>query len=98
MSGRLRVLVLILVMTLVVACVAGVELYVLYRTAFAQQQERLIETAQSRARLLEAMLRHEKEEVSDLGEWASHDEPLASTLNQVRDGHRRFRGFGETGE
>ena len=98
MSGRLRVFVLILVMTLVVACVAGVELYVLYRTAFEQQQERLIETAQSRARLLEAMLRHEEEEVSDLGEWASHDEPLASTLDQVRDGHRRFRGFGETGE
>lgn len=98
MSGRFRVFVLILVMTLVVVCVAGVELYVLYRTAFEQQQERLIETAQSQARLLEAMLRHEEEEVSDHGEWATHAEPLASTLDQVRDAHRRFRGFGETGE
>jgi len=44
-SARLRVFALILVMTLVVASVAGAELYVLYRTAFEQQQERLIETA-----------------------------------------------------
>ena len=40
----------------------------------------------------------EEEEVSDLADWSSHAEPLSSTLDQVRDGHRQFRGFGETGE
>jgi PAS domain S-box-containing protein len=89
---------LILVMTMVVVCVTGVELYVLYRAAFEQQRERLIETAQGRARLLEAMLRHETEEVSELVEDAAHLDPLTATLNQVRAGHEKFRGFGETGE
>jgi len=97
-SGSRRVFALILVMTLVVVCVAGVELYVLYRVAFKQQRERLIETAQSRARLLEAMLRHETEELTDLVESSTHLDPLSTTLNEVREGHERFRGFGETGE
>ena len=46
-------------MTVVVVVVAGVAMYLLYRTAFEEQRARLVETAQSQARLVEAMARHD---------------------------------------
>ncbi|WP_245927291.1 PAS domain S-box protein [Aphanothece hegewaldii] len=42
-------------MTTVVFMVAGLSIYLIYRTAFNQQKNRLFETAQAQARLLESM-------------------------------------------
>ena len=56
-SERRRILALILIMTAVAGGVAGIALFALYETAFEQQRGRLIETAQSQARLMEAVAR-----------------------------------------
>jgi signal transduction histidine kinase len=98
MKGNRTVLVLILIMTTVAVSVSCVTIYALYRAAFDQQRERLIETAQSRARMLEAMLRHENWESPIVADPALHGSPLSAALHVVNDAHERFRGFGDTGE
>ena len=93
-SGKTTVPLLIVIMAIVAISVACVTLYALYQAAFQQQRERLIETAQSRARLLEAMLRHEEREVG----YPGHGDALTVVLEQLKDSHEQFKGFGETGE
>lgn len=93
MSERRRVYYLILIMTIVAIAVAGVAVYLLYRTAFEEQRLRLIETAQSQARLIEAMARHEF-----VYERVHPEGAEAATLSQIIDAHENYEGFGETGE
>ncbi len=57
---------------------------------FEQQQKRLIEIAQSRARIIEAMAR------SDMKHTVG--EVFSNTLNQLIDAHNHYQGFGKTGE
>ncbi|MGD8382339.1 MAG: hypothetical protein PVJ11_09365, partial [Syntrophobacterales bacterium] len=57
MGERRRLFLLVLIMTTVSLVVAGITIYVLYGTAFEQQRERLVEAAQSQARLIEAIAR-----------------------------------------
>ena len=57
MTGRKRLFFLILIMTGVSLVVAGVAIYVLYRAAIDEARNRLVETAQSQARLIEAVAR-----------------------------------------
>lgn len=73
--------------------VAGMALWVLYRTAFDEERARLLEMAQSHARVIEA--------VADFDARHSRDfpgGPGAATLEQIIDAHGRYQGFGETGE
>lgn len=87
-------LLLIAVMTLVVVMVAGVSIWLLYGVAFDQQRDRLIEVAQGRARMIEAVAEFD-------AIHSQQDHPLgaaAATLSQIIQAHSRFRGFGETGE
>ncbi len=57
MSDRKRVLVLsILIMTCIALVVGAISLLRLYRTAFEQQRERLVETVRSRVRGVRAVL------------------------------------------
>ena len=97
MGERKRLFLLILIMTTVSMVVVGITIYVLYGTSFEQQRERLVETAQSQARLIEAVARfdavHER-----IDPRSYPGGPAVATLSQIIDAHRHYRGFGETGE
>jgi PAS domain S-box-containing protein len=88
-----RVFLLIAILAFVTFVTVGIAIYVLYRTALAEAQERLVETAQSQARLIEAVARFDSLYSSDYPQGAK-----AATLHQIKDAHGRYRGFGETGE
>ena len=93
MSDRQRVFLLILIMSVISLSVAGIAIYVLYNASLEGQRARLMDTAQSRARLIEAMARHDA-----IYEQNTPGGPIAATLSQIVDAHGRFKGFGETGE
>lgn len=92
MTERRRVFLLIAIMVAVATSMAGITLAVLYNTALNEQRERLIETAQSRARLIEVMAQSNAQIVD------SEEEAFDLTLSELRQAHERFSGFGETGE
>ncbi len=97
MGERKRLFLLVLIMTTVSLVVAGITIYVLYGTSFEQQRERLVEAAQSQARLIEAIARFDA--VRAKTNPASYPGgPAVATLNQIIDAHSHYRGFGETGE
>lgn len=75
-----------LVMTLV-------SIFVLYRTAYEEERSRLVEVAQSQARLMEAVARFDMKYSQNYPEGTE-----AATLSQFIDAHKRFEGFGESGE
>ena len=94
MSERKRVFVLILIMGVIVTSVIGIALIGLYQVTFDQQRERLVETAKSQARLIEAVARFD-------AIYSTTDVPggaVAATLGQVREAHEQFKGFGKSGE
>ena len=95
MSDRRKVLLVsVFILTVVALVVGAISLISLYRTAFGQQRERLVETVRSRARLIEAVARFDTMySTSDVPGG-----PEAATLSQVIRAHEQFRGFGETGE
>ncbi len=93
MNARKRLLLLILIMTGASLVVGGVAVSALYRTAIEQTRKRLAETAQSQARLIEAVARYAADN--------SADDPKGSetaTLSQIIDAHKHYQGLGETGE
>ena len=97
MSERKRLLLLIAIMSVVSMVIAAITITVLYRTAFEEEKERLVETARSQARLIEAVARFD----ADRDEQVPGVYPegaVAATLSQIEDAHRHYRGFGETGE
>jgi PAS domain S-box-containing protein len=77
--------------------VAGITIYVLYGTAFEQQRERLVEAAQSQARLIEAIARFDTARAKTNPEFYPGG-PVVATLSQIIDAHGHYKGFGETGE
>ncbi len=96
MSQGKRVFLLIAIITVMCVIVTWVTITVLYRAALNEQRTRLMETAQSQARLIEAVSRfaavHQKK-------WHPHvGIPEEATLRQVIDAHKHYKGFGETGE
>ncbi|MEN8132871.1 MAG: PAS domain-containing protein, partial [Pseudomonadota bacterium] len=94
LTNRQRLLVLLLVMATVGLTAAGLSLWSLYGTAFAEERSRLIEIVQSQARLIEAIARFDAIHSQD----ADPRGAAAATLSQVIDAHARYQGFGETGE
>ncbi len=95
MHERRRILLLIVIMLGVALSVGGITLQVLYRVAFEQQRERLVETAQSQARLLEAVARFDK---ANYGIDRTPEETFNATLSQIQEAHEQFEEFGNTGE
>jgi len=85
---------LILVMVIITMAVTGITIYLLYTTAFKRERTRLVEIAQSQARVIEAVARFDT--------MHSHEDHLegsfGATLSQIRDAHKNYRGFGKTGE
>lgn len=93
MSPRKRVFILICIMAAVTMIVEFVAIGMLYRTAFNEEKARLVETAKSQARLIEAMARFEE------SYHKMHPKsPDERTLSQIIDAHNHYKGFGETGE
>lgn len=80
-------------MSSIVLAVEAITIGILYYTAITQEKLRLEETAKSNARLIEAVARFDKE--------YSNDYPFGArqaTIDQIKDAHSKYRGFGETGE
>ncbi len=92
MNERTRVLVLILIMTMGLLLVTGITINILYRAAFNEEKARLVETAQSQARLIEAVARYDVVHSADFPGGSG-----AATLQQIVDAHQQYK-FGETGE
>ena len=94
MSDRKRLLLLVSIMVTVSLVVATLTIYLLYDVAFSEERARLLETARSQARLMEAIARFD-------AVYSREDYPggwQAATLSQIIDAHKNYMGFGETGE
>ncbi len=92
-NPRTRILLLTLILGITVTATTGVTLAVLYQTAIAEETKRLEEAAQSQARLIEAVARFDAINSPNYPMGAS-----AATIDQIRDAHAHYTGFGETGE
>ena len=93
MSPKKRVLILICIMAIVTIIVEIVSIGMLSETAFDEGKARLVDTATSQARLIEA--------VAGLTPYTSRDYtegPTQATLSQIIDAHNHYEGFGKTGE
>jgi PAS domain S-box-containing protein len=93
MTERKRFYLLILIMTGVSLAVGGIAVYVLYRTAMGEARGRLAESAQSQARLIEAVARFDAVHSADFPQGSA-----AATVSQIVDAHKHYKGFGRTGE
>lgn len=93
MNPRKRIAVLVLIMCFIVVVVESITVGILYHTAFKEERARLVDTAKSQARLIEAIARFNK--------TVNPNNPggaFRATLSQIRDAHSKYSGFGETGE
>ena len=93
MTERNRVIALICIMATGAMLVAGMALWVLYRAAFEEERARLVEMAQSHARVIEAVARFDAAHYQDFPGG-----PAAATLQQIIEAHGKYAGFGRTGE
>lgn len=93
MRPRMRVFFLIAIMVMIVLGVEVVTFSMLYTTAVNEERSRLKETAQSQARLIEAIARFD---IHSHG-GAPYD-PTLATLDRIIDAHSHYQGFGQTGE
>jgi hypothetical protein len=80
-------------MVAVALVIGGVAIGVLYETAFEQRRADLILTAQSQARLIEAVARFHRAYSQSYPGGA-----LPATISQAADAHERLEGFEETSE
>ncbi|MCG7927058.1 MAG: hypothetical protein JAY67_16170 [Candidatus Thiodiazotropha taylori] len=87
---------LFLIGILVVVTYAGIFLtaYQLYNTAIEQERERLVETVQSQARLIEAVASFDQK----YSIRSFPGTPEEATLSQIVKAHREYEGFGKTSE
>lgn len=86
-------LALIAIMVLVAISIAGISLYILYEEHSNDHKTELIHIVKSRARIIEAVARFDKEYSSNYPGGTRE-----ATMSQIRDAHENFEGFGETGE
>ncbi|MGN7612085.1 sensor histidine kinase [Magnetococcales bacterium HHB-1] len=93
-----RTLSLALIMAVVAVTVGSISLAVLYHTAFEQARLRLTETAQSRARLMESIARYNHRHFGQPHDHHATQDAFSATLEQIREAHDHFAGFGATGE
>ena len=94
MSNRKRVFILITIMALNALFVGGIAIFSLYRAAISEERERLVEMAQSQARLIEAVARFGA--ASD--ESGGLESARAATLSQIIEAHQNYEQSGRTME
>ena len=74
-------------MIIICLSITGISMWILYRTALEESRGRLTETAQSQARLIEAIARFNRVHNKDFpAGW------MEATLNQIKDAHKEYRG------
>ncbi|MBF0192969.1 MAG: PAS domain S-box protein [Magnetococcales bacterium] len=93
MSVNQRFLALIIIMASLATVTGFGGIWLLYKTATNQEQIRLTEFVQSRARLMEAIARFNAANSSDLPGGSE-----LATVSQIKEAHKQFSGFGESGE
>lgn len=93
MSDRLRVLVIVLIMAVLSLTVTGSTIWFLYRAAFDQQRDRLVETANAEARQIEAIAEEEKDHEDFYVGGVE-----AITVHQIQAAHGAWEPESETGE
>ncbi len=93
MNDRQRLLFLILILAVVALFTTVVTNYFLYDAAFEQNRERLLVSAQSLARIIEAVARFDEQYSTAFPKGET-----AATISQIRDAHERFGKWGETEE
>ncbi len=98
MSARGRILLLALIMAGACAVVMVVMTVILYRHEVREHREMLQVTAQSQARLIEAVARYDATMTGLARDKDPDYDASAATLSQILDALERFKGFGETGE
>lgn len=87
-----RVLLLIAILTGIVLGSTLLTIFLLYSTAIDQRSDRLLEIAQSEARMIEAIVRHDQ--LHNNLEMSS----AFNVLDVLADAHAQYAGFGKTGE
>jgi len=93
LSNRKKFALLIALMVIITVGVAGITLAVLYKTAYREQNKRLVEIAQTKARYIEAIAQFHQRSHSDDPQTA-----YLATLEQVKQAQENFVGLGNTGE
>ncbi|MEE8574482.1 MAG: HAMP domain-containing sensor histidine kinase [Thermodesulfobacteriota bacterium] len=93
MNERKRIFILILIMVTVGVVAMGITVSILYKVALKDNRDRLIETAQSQARLIESVAAFDVEYSSDYPGGS-----YAATLSQIIDAHNNYEGYSKTGE
>ncbi|MBF0339422.1 MAG: PAS domain S-box protein [Magnetococcales bacterium] len=93
-----RMLLMMAIMAAVGLLMSGVAIVILYDTSFTQSGQRLRQTVESHARMIEAITRNEMTHLSAHGVAFDPADLEETVMRQVREAHHRFKGFGETGE
>lgn len=91
MSERKRMSLLIVTMITSCLVIAGVTIFILYKTAIKEERERLIETTQSQARLIESTARVNAIYVKNFPKGSN-----SLTLRQLIDAHNYDTDVGKT--
>ena len=94
MSDRKRIFLLISIMALSSLLVAGITIASLYNAAISEEQERLVETVQSQARLIEAVARFDAIHIKTNIPGGAR----AATLTQIITAHKNYEQSGRTTE
>jgi len=98
---------LIIIMSVIALVTMSVTNVILYKVAFKEKSHSLVETAQSQARLIEAMARYNRRTnrvnwETPIGERGPtsllSERAAADTISELRDAHDNYVGFGKTGE
>ena len=93
MNPHKRIAVLVLLMCIIVIVAETITINILYNTALEEEKMRLIVSARSQARLIEAISRFDQQHSKDYPGGAQK-----ATLDTIRDAHSRYRALSRTGE
>ena len=94
MRERNRIIFLIFIMAVSCILIAGTAMTLLYQAAISEERERLVETAQSQARLIEAVARFDAKHSHSYTPGGSR----AATLNQIIEAHKQYEQSGRSVE
>ncbi len=93
LSNRKKFALLIALTVIITVGVASITLAILYKTAYREQNKRLVEIAQTKARYIEAIAQYNLRLHPDDPQNA-----YTATLEQVTQAQKNFIGLGNTGE
>lgn len=97
-EGKRRLLLLSIILVLISMIVTSVAIMLLYQVAEDERLDSLIVSAQSQARLIESMARHDRVYSQMIQDEEPDYDATEATLQQVIRAHESFRSFCETGE